>query len=56
MEQAQRLLQEIGIEGERVQMFNLGASDAVKFAAACDRMADTAKRLGPSPLRRNSRK
>jgi len=32
VEQAKKLLQEVGIEPERVEMFNLGASDAPHWA------------------------
>ncbi len=46
------MLKEVGIEPERVEMFNLGASDANKFAAACNQMAETARRLGLNPLRK----
>jgi F420-non-reducing hydrogenase iron-sulfur subunit len=49
---AQSLLKEVGIEQERVEMFNLGASDAVMFAKACDEMSERARRLGPNPLKR----
>jgi len=52
VKQAKKLLQEIGLEPERVEMFNLGASDAPKFAAACNEMTERAKRLGPNPLRK----
>jgi len=37
-------------------MFNLGASDAPRFAAACDEMTERARRLGPSPLRKRGEK
>ena len=47
-----KALQDLGIEPERVEMFNIGASDAVRFAAACNGMTEIAKRLGPNPLRR----
>jgi coenzyme F420-reducing hydrogenase delta subunit len=43
------LLQEVGIEPERVEMFNLGASDAPAFAAACNEMTGRARKLGPNP-------
>jgi len=52
VEQAKKLLQEVGIEPERVEMFNMGASDAPTFAQACNEMTERAKRLGPNPLRR----
>ncbi len=52
MKQAKRLLGEVGLEPERLEMFNLGASDATKFAAACDEMTERARKLGPNPLKK----
>ncbi len=52
MQQAKKLLKEVGIEPERVEMFNLGASDAGLFAKACDEMTERARKLGPNPLKR----
>ncbi len=52
MKHAKELLGEVGIEPERIEMFNIGASDAPKFAAACDEMTERAIRLGPNPLRK----
>jgi F420-non-reducing hydrogenase iron-sulfur subunit len=46
------MLEEVGLEPERVEMYNIGASDAVKFAAACNEMTDRAKQLGPNPLKK----
>lgn len=48
--QAKKILEEVGIEPERVEMFFLGASDAGLFAKACDEMAARALKLGPNPL------
>ncbi len=52
MQQAKQLLKEVGIEPERVEMFNIGASDAVLFAKAANQMTETARRLGPNPLKK----
>ncbi len=52
MAQAKKLLKEVGLEPERIEMFNLGASDAQKFAAACNEMAERASKLGPNPLKK----
>jgi len=49
---AKRLLEEIGIEGDRVEMFNIGASEAPKFAQACNEMTERAKKLGPNPIKK----
>jgi len=52
VEQAKKLLAEVGIEPERLEMFNMGASDAPRFAEACNEMTERAKQLGPNPLKR----
>ena len=52
VQQAKKLLEEIGIEPERLEMFHAGASDAPAFVAACNEMMERAKRLGPNPLKR----
>jgi coenzyme F420-reducing hydrogenase delta subunit len=54
VEHARSLLKEVGIEPERLEMFNLGASDAVIFAKACDEMSQRVRRLGPNPLKRKA--
>jgi F420-non-reducing hydrogenase iron-sulfur subunit len=43
------------MEGERLEMFNLGASDAGKFAAAVSEMTERARKLGPNPLKKKQR-
>ncbi len=48
------MLEEVGLEGERVEMFNIGASDAPLFAAASDEMTERARRLGPNPLKKEA--
>jgi len=37
-------------------MFNIGASDAPKFAEAANEMTERARRLGPNPLRKQKEK
>jgi coenzyme F420-reducing hydrogenase delta subunit len=37
--------------GERLEMFHIGASDAKLFAETVKEMSETAKKLGPNPLR-----
>jgi len=49
--QAKKLMAEVGLEQERLEMFNLGASDAPLFAAACKEMTERARKLGPNPLK-----
>lgn len=52
MKHAKTLLKEVGLEEERVEMFNMGASDATLFVAACKEMTERARRLGPNPLKK----
>lgn len=46
------LLKEIGIEPERLEMFNMSSSMATAFAQAVEEMTRRARELGPSPLKR----
>jgi coenzyme F420-reducing hydrogenase delta subunit len=45
------LLQEIGLEKERLGMFFMSGSQAQAFAAAAHTMTERVRRLGPSPLK-----
>ena len=46
------MLEEVGLEPERVKMFNIGASDAPLFAQAADEMTEVARKLGPNPVKK----
>jgi coenzyme F420-reducing hydrogenase delta subunit len=48
----QELLTRIGLEAERVKMFNLSAAMAGEFVAAAIGMTEQIHELGPNPLRR----
>ena len=48
---AKKLIQEIGLEPERVEMFNIAASSGPRFAQMAELMTDRVKRIGPSPIR-----
>ena len=48
---AKGLLEEVGILGERVEMYNLSAAEGARFAQIAREMTDRIKRLGPSPIR-----
>lgn len=48
---AQRLLAEVGIGGERLEIYNMSAGEGAKFAAAAREMTERIKELGPSPLK-----
>ncbi len=47
IEHARRLLAEIRIEPERVEMFNISSSDAPSFAAFAKQMTERVRSLGP---------
>jgi F420-non-reducing hydrogenase iron-sulfur subunit len=47
----QKLLEQIGLEGERVRMYNLSSAMAGQFAAAAKEMTEQVTNLGPNPLR-----
>lgn len=46
-----RLLAEVGIEPERVEMFNLSSAMGGRFAEIVTEMTERVRKLGPSPLR-----
>ncbi len=48
---AKGLLDEVGIDGERLEMFNMSAGEGAKFAAAVEEMTSRVRRLGPSPVK-----
>jgi len=45
-----KVLEEIGIEPERVEMFNLSSGEGPKFAEIAREMYERIKTLGPSPV------
>ena len=44
------MLKEVGLEPERIKMYNIGASDAPLFAEAANEMTEVARKLGPNPI------
>ena len=51
VERAQELLGEIGLEPERLEMFNLSSAEGARFAQIVTEMNQRLSRLGRSPLR-----
>ncbi len=47
-----RLLIEIGVEPERVEMFNLSSAMGGRFAEICEEMTSRIKHFGPNPVGR----
>jgi F420-non-reducing hydrogenase iron-sulfur subunit len=49
---AKQLLDEAGIGGERVNMYNLSSAQGQRFAEIAREMTGKIKELGPSPVKR----
>lgn len=49
---AKKLLDEIGVGGERLEMFNMSASMGPRFAEVAREMTEKIRELGPNPLRK----
>jgi coenzyme F420-reducing hydrogenase delta subunit len=54
VERTQQIMREIGIEPERLEIFNLSSAEGGRFAEIVREMVDCLKELGPSPLRRTA--
>jgi coenzyme F420-reducing hydrogenase delta subunit len=53
VEYVQRTLTELGIEPERVQMYNLSSAQGARFAEIANEMVGNIKALGPSPVKKH---
>jgi len=51
VERARQLLTEIGLEPERLEMYNLSSAEGTRFAEIVTEMSRRLNTLGPSPLR-----
>ena len=51
VERVKNLLAQIGLEPDRVRMFNMSSAMAGEFARAATEMSEQITKLGPSPLR-----
>ncbi len=56
MEYVRKLLEEIGLEGQRIYMTNLSSAMGGQFAFAAAEITAEIKQLGPSPLRASDEK
>ena len=52
VEQAQQILETIGIGGERVQMYNLSSAEGPRFARIAEEMVAKILELGPNPIKK----
>lgn len=50
LEYIKKILDEIGIGGERLEMYNMSAAMGNKFAEVADEMTERIRKLGPGPL------
>jgi F420-non-reducing hydrogenase iron-sulfur subunit len=55
VERLKKILKEVGLEPERVEMFHVSASEGPQFAAIAREMTERAYRLGPNPIHREAR-
>jgi F420-non-reducing hydrogenase iron-sulfur subunit len=51
VEQAQQILETVGIGGERVQMYNLSSSEAPLFVQFAKEMTEKIIEMGPNPIK-----
>jgi F420-non-reducing hydrogenase iron-sulfur subunit len=51
VEYVKKLLDEIGIGGERLEMYNIAASDGPRFAEVALEMHEKIAALGPNPIK-----
>jgi F420-non-reducing hydrogenase iron-sulfur subunit len=54
LNRARKILKEIGLEEERLDMFFMSGSQARTFAKAAQTMTDRIRQLGPNPLKTKS--
>lgn len=52
VERVKHILEQIGIEKERVEMYNMSAGEGARFVKAAVEMTEKIKGLGPSPIGR----
>jgi coenzyme F420-reducing hydrogenase delta subunit len=50
--QAQKILETIGVGGERVQMYNLSSAEGPRFARIAEEVVAKILELGPNPIKR----
>jgi len=51
VEYTRKLLEEIGLEGRRIQMINISAAMGNLFARSAAELTEEIRRMGPNPLR-----
>ena len=51
VQEAQKILDTVGIGGERVQMFNLSSGEGPRFAEVAVEVTDKIRDMGPNPIK-----
>ena len=54
MAYTKKLLAEVGLEPERLEMFFLSSAEGIRFAEIATEMTERARQLGPNPLKNGS--
>lgn len=52
VESVKKILDEIGIGGDRLEMYNLSSAQGSRFAQIANEMTERIKSLGPNPLKK----
>jgi len=53
VEYAKKILEDIGIGGDRLAMYNMSAGEATKFVEFAKEMTERIKKLGPTPIKQS---
>jgi F420-non-reducing hydrogenase iron-sulfur subunit len=53
---AKRILEDAGIGGDRLEMYNMSAAEGPRFAEVAREMTEKIRKLGPSPIKTAKRK
>jgi F420-non-reducing hydrogenase iron-sulfur subunit len=53
VEQAAKILDSVGVGGQRVRMYNLSSSEAPTFVEYANEMDQLIRELGPNPIKAN---
>ena len=56
VEEARRILDAVGIGGDRIAMFNLSSGEGPKLAEYAEKMTETIKKMGPNPIKLRKQK
>jgi F420-non-reducing hydrogenase iron-sulfur subunit len=54
VEYARKLLQQIGLQGQRVQMINVSSAMGGQFAFSAAELTEEIRLMGPNPLKNSS--